>query len=252
MQLGEARFTSIENNITAPEVTPIISKWLKEMRKSHDLPDRADSFRDLIDREHALLLGELQMGRKRVRIWVQNIDVDGYWVERPKRSSYVLISADLVVNNPQRALSTIVHELIHGIQQYRAQSDAYNIAAAKTEDETEEEMFHYYTEPKEIEAQLGQLGHEVVEVYRRKRNKQEMIQTLEHVLRLPRAAFQSADWVKHSPHMNMFKGFQRLLQSISMPPQSLQNSLRAQQKSNKCWRQFKQKLFNLVQMLKHN
>lgn len=247
--LKEARFSSIENDITAPEITPVIWKWIQEMRKTHDLPRREKSFRQLAKRENAILLGELQIGRKTVRIWIQEMDSNGYWVERPKRASYILISLDLMIRDPRKALSTIVHEIIHGVQEYREQSDEYNIAAAKSGDETEEEMFHYFTEPKEVEAQLGQLGHEVADAYRRKRNKTSWLQALEHVLRTPRAAFQGTEWLRH-PNMDVFRSHWGFLRSISAPPAGLQHSSRARHASDKCWRQFKQKLFTLMQQLK--
>lgn len=250
--LQEARFTSIEDNITEPEITPVIQKWIKEARKNHDLPNGEQAFRALVDKERAVLLGEVQIGRKTVRIWIQDIPVNGYWVEQPKKASYVLVSLDLIVNNPQKALSVIVHELIHGIQKYRDQSEEYSIASAKTQDETDEELFHYFTEPKETEAQLGQMGHDIVAMYKRKRNKPAVIQALEHVLRLPRESFGETNWTEQFPCLEMFDEYWAFLHSISKPPAGLKDQSRGKRVSDKCWRQFKQKLFDLVQRLKNS
>lgn len=243
----EARFTSIENDITEPEVTKEIQKWIRDIRKTYNLtdPSKVQDFVDLVNKEEALLLGTMQVGRKTVNIWIQEMANDGLWVERPKKASYILVSVSLIVNNPNRALSTIVHELIHGIQKYREQSAEYNLAASKTEDETEQELFDYFTEPKEIEAQLGQMAHVIVSAYRNKRNKESMLETLEYLLRLPREAFLSDEWLKKVPYLNEYE---RFLRSISKPPLP---SLRNQQISDKCWRQFKQKLFNLAEQLKN-
>jgi len=49
---------------------------------------------------------------------------------------------------------------------------------------------------------------------------------------------------------SIFANHFNLLKSISAPPESQANSLRYKQISDKCWRQFKQKLFNLVQTFK--
>ena len=248
--LKESRFTSIESNITEPEITPLIARWIKEVRKTYKLPEEAEAFRELVNNQDALLLGELQVGRKSVKIWIQDIPTNGYWVEKPKKASYILVSLNLIVNNPAKALSTVVHELIHGIQKYRKESEKFTLANSKTEDETQEEMFDYYTEPKELEAQLGELAHAIVTVYRQKRNKEQVLKALEMVLRLPQEQFHNEDWYHQKPYgslfIDMFGHFHSLLRSISKPPT---NSLRHKQLSDKSWRQFKQKLFSLVQQL---
>jgi len=194
MLLLESRFTTIEDDISVPEITNEIKKWIKAFRKEHSLipgetrKNAIELIKQKVKTERCLYLGTMKIGRKRVNIWVTDLNEndDGHWVEAPKKASYILTSLNTIINNPARTLSVIVHELIHSNQQYRKNSEKYTTAVEKTSDETEEELFDYYTEPKEIEAQLGQLAHDIVVAFRQKRNKTEVIKVLEDVLKLPR------------------------------------------------------------------
>lgn len=251
--INEARFNTIEDDISVPEVANEIKKWIKAFRKKHS---NENELRALAKKNRYLYLGTIKLGRKKVNVWVTEMEegFDGQWVEPKKQSSFVITCLNTIINNPARSLSVIVHELIHGIQKYKKNSEKYHASTTKASNETDEEMFDYYTEPKELEAQLGQLAHDIVQVFQRKKNKQEIIRALEEVLKLPREKFKDVYWISHSTSSkytwDMFAYHVRMLKIISAVPESQATSLRYKQISDKSWRQFKQKLFNLVQSMK--
>lgn len=255
--ISEARFTTIEDDINVPVITNDLKKWIREFRSTHGLPNKTkeEELRQLVAKEGALLLGQMGIGRKNVNIWVQDLgNNNGMWVEQPKKASYIQVSVDSIIKDPAYALSVLVHELVHGIQQYKKQSEKFNRAVRKTEDLTEDELFDYYTEPKELEAQLAQLGHILLSTFHKKKNKKAVVELLDTILRLPREQFRDTNWIFHSINsklaLEIFEKHYEFIRVISIPPPGVIEKLTGWQLSNKCWRQFKQKMFTLVESFK--
>jgi hypothetical protein len=261
----EAKFSTVEDEITTPAFTNHIKQMVNSFRSQnlHSRGARAGTsraetekiLRDLVHKEHSVYLGEVRIGRKTVRIWVQDSSYKGQWHEGNKRTgSYITLSLDVVIANPQMAVSTIIHEIIHGMQAYRKFSDKYNKAAEKTTDETETDWFDYYTEPSELEAQFAELASHIVQTFHRKPDKNKVINILIEALKKPQQAFVDGTWynsdIDKKYFTDLFEIKHNLLSIICKVPEELKGNQKYQNISNRCYRQFKQKLFNLIERLK--
>jgi hypothetical protein len=264
--LTESKFSTVEDDITKQKFTKQIKQWITSFRDQNlqgrgrlTNATRAEAVKDLKDRLHKekkFLLGQFYLGRKRIDVWIQDIPDRASWHQMYKRSSYIIIGLNLIIDNPDLALSSLVHEILHANQEYKKQSPEYDEAASKLSGETEEDWFYYYTEPKELEAQLGELGHNIVSYFKKKRDKQEILNLLDEVLTMPREKFADINWVHDMSQpryaYDIFKNNTFFLKSISKPPASMSDKLKANQTIDRCWRQFKLKMFSLVQALKES
>lgn len=266
--LNESRFSTVENEIDTPVITNHLKQLITSFRSQNIFSKgklagltRAEVEKNLryrVHKEQMIYLGEIYIGRKRINIWIKDIPENALWVAPPKehkKSSYIIIALNLIINNPQAAVSNIIHEIIHGLQKYTKESPEYIEANQKTSDETAEDWFYYYTEPKELEAQLGQLAHDIVSVFNRRNNKEEILNVLDEILKMPNSVFREERWYQHFSNRQLVRNLITpdkiyFLKCISEPPTSMSNVLKFKQISDRCWRQFKQKLFNLVQELK--
>jgi hypothetical protein len=261
----EAKFSTVEDEITTPAFANYIKQMVNSFRSQnlHSRGARAGSsraetektLRDLVHREHNVYLGELRIGRKTVRIWVQDTPHNGQWHEGNKRQgSYITLSLNVIISNPQLAVSTIIHEIIHGMQAYRKFSDKYNKASEKTSDETEVDWFNYFTEPSELEAQFAEMAHHIVQTFYRKSDKSKVLNILIETLKKPQQAFADGSWfgsnIDKKYFMDLFELKSSLLSVICKVPEELKGNQKYQNISDRCYRQFKQKLFNLIEGLK--
>ena len=260
----ESRFSTVEDDITKQKFTKEIKQWITSFRNQNlqgrgrlTSSTRAEAVKDLKDRLHkekAFLLGQFHLGRKRIDVWIQDIQDRGQWHQNNKKVSYILIGLDIIINDPNLALSSLVHEILHAQQVYKNQSPEYSEIISKDTYETDEEWFIYFTEPKELEVQLGELAHNIVTYFKKKRDKQGVLDLLDEVLTLPREKFSNINWPNNMPPSryayDIFKNNTFFLKSISKPPASMSDKLKANQTSDRCWRQFKLKMFSLVENLK--
>ena len=264
--ITESRFSTVEDDITKQQFTKQIKQWITSFR-NQNLQGRGrltnatrteviKILKDRLHKEKAFFLGKFHLGRKRIDVWVQDIPDRASWHEMSRRASYIVIGLNVIINEPSLALSSLVHEILHAQQEYKKQSPEYDKVITKSSNETEEDWFVYYTEPKELEAQLGELGHNIVTYFKKKRDKQGVLDLLDEVLTLPREKFSNINWPNDMPQAlyayDIFKNNTFFLKSISKPPTSLSNKLKANQTSDRCWRQFKLKMFSLVQSLKES
>jgi len=262
---SEAKFSTVEDEVSSPVFTNHIKQMVNSFRSLnlHSRGARAGTsrletektLRDLVHKEHSVFLGEVYIGRKKVRIWVQDIRDRGMWNPGTKKTgSYVAVSLDVIIGNPASAVSIIIHELIHGLQKYQTFSDKYVKTLDKTSDETELDWFNYFTEPAELEAQLAELAHNIVDVFYRKKDKIKVINILNEILRKPKEEFANDVWYHSDIDNNYSKDLldkhYAFIQSISKVPTEVETNKQYILTSNRCWRQFKQKLFNLVNELK--
>jgi hypothetical protein len=264
---SEAKFTTVEDEITSPSFTNHIKQMVNSFRSQnlHSRGNRTGSsraetektLRDRVHKEGSVYLGELYIGKKTVRIWVQELrpGLHGEWNKGNKRTgSYLVVSVDAIITNPQLAVSSIIHEIIHGMQAYKTFSDKYNKATTKTSNETEMDWFDYFTEPAELEAQFAELAHHIVQAFYRKSDKNKVLEIVNEVLKKPKTSFADGSWYSTNIDRAYFRdlfGYKvDFLQSISKVPEEVKDKQQYQNLSDKCYRQFKQKLFNLYQGLK--
>jgi len=263
--LSEAKFSTVEDELGSLKFTNQLKKLINNFRHANlhirggtnqmSKAEAERTLRDRVHREKKIHLGELSVGRKKIDIWIEDIAGvnKGYYLEPPKhhkKRTSIALSLNYILHDSQATLSALVHEILHELQIDKRQSERYSELAGKTEDLTPSEWFDYYTEPRELEAQLGELSHNVVMTFNSTKNKEEFILRLREILKVPKEEFADIDWLSDSEYAKILRIKLHFLQTISEVPEDSQNAKRHQYLSNRSWHQFKQKLFNLMEVLK--
>lgn len=278
MLINESRFTPLTNNVKN-QIKRLINIFVKNFiekkgKLSNLTLDQAkQNVKKMISRskENEIYIGTIDLGKslnKLIPVFIKETGSAGtYYDESDSYYEHIVIGFDTIFQNLDYTLSTLAHEVIHAVQIYKKGSDKYYEVSNKIIENiplSKEENFIYYTEPKEFEANASQLSYIITKFYERKDvNKEKVLSILDNVLKLPKERaykFVNSFYIRYvmtlpdedqdiimSYLKDMFLYKLEFIKSISDPPD---NKIINIKKSNKYWRQFKQKLFNLVQNLK--
>jgi len=172
----------------------------------------------------------------------------------------------LFSDNKQYLINRIMHEVIHGIQKYKGAGNYYHfLKYPKPEDIR---YFEYFTEQSEFDAQIGELAYNIISVFNtNKEDSKNILEILKTVLNMNREDFGYANWYGRNDedtnklYEKLFDTHYHFIQSIANPPLLSRDdpekskeygyiNKMMQRRSNNCFIQFKQKLFNIYQKLK--
>jgi hypothetical protein len=213
-----------------------------------------------------LHIGNIHLGKqlnKEIPVFIKETGSGGSYIEEDDYNyEHIIIAFDTIFENLEHILSLLAHELIHAIQEYKKASSAYydaTIKMANSEELSYDEWFTYYTEPAEFEANASQLAYLITSFYERKDvDKSKVIHLLDYVLKFPKSKMdeffntflnsKSEDAEIYISYLReMFLSKLHFLRVIADPPDNTTANIK---KSDRYWKQFKQKLFTLVQNLK--
>jgi hypothetical protein len=102
------------------------------------------------------------------------------------------------------------------------------------------DWFDYYLEPKELEVQLGHLAHNIVETFRRRRDKGAVLDALKSWMNLDAAGVADLAWTQTLLWREMFGAHRHFLQILAAPPPGSDR-----RRTGAAWRALHQKLYNL-------
>jgi hypothetical protein len=278
MVINEARFTPLTIDIKN-QIKRLISTFYKNYIEKRGklsnltLDQSKQNVKKMINKSEnkEIKIGNIYLGKelnKEIPVFIKEIGSGAlYYQESDEYHEHIEIGFNTMFSQLDYALSILAHEVVHAIQKYKKISPKYYEVADKIEDSstlTNEEDFVYYTEPAEFEANASELAYIITRFYERKTtDKQKVLFILDNVLTFPRQKmykFFNSFYIKHLMNLpdneqellmsylrEMF--FQKLnfLKSIAQPPD---NKIENIKRSDRYWRQFKQKLFNLVQRFK--
>lgn len=192
---------------------------------------------------------------------------DALYIHNPNGNddSYgqIQVKFSLIFGDRQIILNKIVHELIHGIQNYKEYTKEYTKITKKINLQPID-WFLYYTEQSEFETQIGELVYNIIEVFKRSKKPFTILYILKKILLLPKEKLQNIDdWAnQQDPYIQeIFKDKIYFIYYILNPPQIKVEKLintrenrflnkRLIIRSDKCYKYFKQKLYTIYQKLK--
>lgn len=278
MLVNESRFTPLTNNIKNQIkrlITIFVKNYIERKGKSSNLTldQSKQNVKKMINRSKGkeIYIGNIDLGKtlnKTIPVYIKETGSAGtYYDESDEYYEHIVIAFDTIFQNLDYILSILAHEVVHAIQIYKKGSQKYYDVTSKIVEDTplsKEENFIYYTEPKEFEANASQLAYVISRFYERKDvNKEKVLYVLDSVLKFPKQRvhkFFNSFYIRYVMHLpdedqdiimsylkEMFLTKMDFLKSISDPPD---NKLINIKKSNRYWKQFKLKLFTLVQNLK--
>jgi hypothetical protein len=279
MLINEARFTPLTIDIKN-QIKRLISTFYRENIEKRGklsnltLDQAKQNVRKMISNSEyqAIYIGSINLGKelnKEIPVFIkEDTGASGtYYEEDDNHYEHIIISFNTIFGELDYTLSVLAHEVIHAIQKYKKASQKYYDVTNKIDknsETTQEEDFIYYTEPAEFEANSSQLAYIITRYYERKDvDKEKVLFVLENVLKFPKQKmykFFNSFYIKYLINLEekdqelmmsylreMFINKMNFLRNIATPPN---NKLENTRKSDRCWRQFKQKLFNLIQNLK--
>jgi len=278
MLISESRFTPLTYDIKnqlKKLITSFINNNISRRGKLSNLTldETKKNVKKMINRtkHKSLHIGYIHLGKqlnKEIPVFIKETGSGGSYIEEDEHNyEHVVIAFDTVFENLETILSILAHEIIHAIQQYKKASAGYYGVTTKItggEQLTPEEWFIYYTEPAEFEANASQLGYIITRFYERKDvDKSKVLYILDSVLKFPKSKtnkFFNAFYIRYLMHLpdeeqeihmsylrEMFLLKVDFLRVIAYSPDNSSVNIK---KSNRYWKQFKQKLFTLVQNLK--
>ena len=278
MLFNESRFTpltiDIKNQIKRLINTFVKNNIEKKGKLSNLTLDQSKkNVKKMINRSKGkeILIGNIFLGKqlnKYIPIFIKETGSGGtYYQESDDFHEHIVIAFDTIFEDLEYILSVLAHEVIHAIQKYKKASAKYYEITNKVVSGSQansEEMFVYYTEPSEFEANASQLSYIIVRFYERKDiDKSKVMYILESFLTFPKTKmnkffnsffiryFMQLSYEDQEIYMSylreMFLSKIEFLKAISESPDNKSSNIK---KSNRYWKQFKQKLFTLVQNLK--
>jgi len=278
MLVNESRFTplsyDIKNQIKRL-VTAFINTHIARRGKLSNLTldQSKQNVKKMISKSKykSIFIGYIHLGKtlnKEIPIFISETGSGGSYIEEDGvNNEHIIISFDTIFGDLETSLSILAHEVIHAIQEYKTASPEYYKAAEKISNSQElssEENFIYYTEPSEFEANATQLSYIITRFFERKDiDKDKVLYILDSVLKYPKSKmhkFFNSMYLKyilnkpeedHEIYMSYLREIfitkMDFLKTISLPPNNSPKNIKI---SDRYWKQFKQKLFNLVQYLK--
>jgi hypothetical protein len=278
MLINEARFTPLTIDIKN-QIKRLINTFYKENVEKRGklsnltLDQSKQNVKKMLhqSKNQEIHIGNINLGKslnREIPIFIKETGSGGtYYQESDEYNEHIVIGFNTIFTNLDYILSTLAHEVIHAIQQYRKMSSRYSNVSDKIETSnslTKEEDFLYYTEPTEFEAQASELAYNIIRFYERKKvDKEKVLFLLDNVLKFPKQKmhkFFNSFYIRYlmqlpDKEQDLLNGYLRemffrkleFLKVIAEPPN---NNLENIKRSNRYWRQFKQKLFNLTQSLK--
>lgn len=278
MLINEARFTPLTIDIKN-QIKRLINTFYKENVEKRGklsnltLDQSKQNVKKMIhqSKNQEIKIGSINLGKalnREIPIFIKETGSGGsYQKENDDYNEHIVIAFDTIFTNLDYILSTLAHEVIHAIQKYKKMSPRYSAVSDKIETSnslTKEEDFSYYTEPMEFEAQSSELAYNIIRLYERKGvNKEKVLFVLDNVLKFPKQKihkFFNSFYIRYL--MNLPDEEQELLMSylremffqklefLKVIAEPANNKLENIKRSNRYWKQFKQKLFNLTQNLK--
>lgn len=273
MLISESRFTPLSYDIKN-QIKKLISTFVNNnitrrgKLSNLTLDEAKKNVKKMIGRNKhkELHIGDIHLGKefnREIPVFIKEIGSGGSYIEETDNHyEHIVIAFDTIFENLDHILSLLAHELIHAIQEYKKASSAYYDVASKmtnNEDISYDEWFTYYTEPVEFEANASQLSYMITNFYgRRDVDKSKVIYLLDYVLKFPKSKMdkffntflnsKSEDAEIYISYLReMFLTKLHFLRVIADPPDNTTANIK---KSDRYWKQFKQKLFTLVQNLK--
>lgn len=172
----------------------------------------------------------------------------------------VQIKFSLLFGDQQVLLNKIIHELIHGIQKFKTKSKKY-IDIIQKVDLRPIDWFLYFTEQHEFEAQIGELFYNITEKIKKSKKPLTNLYVLKKILLMPKEKLKNINsWYNdNDPYMKeMFSYNLWFIESILNPPEiQINKSIKTREdkflnkrlklKSEKCYKFFKQKMFNIYE-----
>lgn len=278
MLINEARFTPLTIDIKN-QIKRLINKFYKENVEKRGklsnltLDQSKQNVKKMIhqSKNQEIKIGSINLGKelnKEIPIFIKETGTGGtYYEESDEHYEHIVIAFETIFTKLEYILSILAHEIVHAIQKYKKVSRGYSAISDKMSNRstlTNEENFSYYTEPAEFEAHSAELAYNIIKFYESKKvDKEKVLFLLENILKFPKQKmhkFFNSFYIRYL--MNLPDKEQELLMSylremfflkldflktIAQPPN---NKLENIKRSNRYWKQFKQKLFNLTQNLK--
>lgn len=278
MLINESRFTPLTYDIKN-QMKRLISMFIKTYIEKKgklsnlSLEQSKQNVKKMISKSKnkEIFIGTIHLGKKLnkdIPVYIKETGSGGsYYEESDEYIEHIVIAFDTIFYKLDQILSVLAHEIIHAIQIYKKGSSSYYDVTNKMVQKiplTHEEYFIYYTEPIEFEANASQLAYTITRFYQRKDvNKEKVLYILDNVLKFPKEKilkFFNSFYIRYIMHTSdedqdllmsylreMFLDKLHFLKYIATPPNNKTIYIK---KSNKYWKQFKQKLFNLTQNLK--
>jgi hypothetical protein len=170
------------------------------------------------------------------------------------------VNFNLLFGDKNILINKIMHEMIHGIQKFKQSNFEYSDNNKQFNDI---KWFSYYTDQREFEAQIGELAHNMITFYNNAKRKPDVLYILRIILNTPKEVFGSGHLrkVKSPIFVGLIADKLSFIEWICSPPvlptddPELASENRYKNKmyertSNRAYKHFKQKLFNIYQKLK--
>ena len=180
-------------------------------------------------------------------------------IENNTIKSEILVNFNLLFGDKNILINTIVHEIIHGIQKFKESSFKYTNGKSFNN----VNYFLYFTDQLEFEAQFGELAHNIINVYENSKRKSDVLYMLSVILNTPKEVFASGKLqkVKNPTFNGLIEDKLSFIETISNPPvlptndpelapENRYKNKMYERTSNRAYKHFKQKLFNIYQKLK--
>ena len=180
-------------------------------------------------------------------------------IENNTIKSEILVNFNLLFGDKNILINTIVHEMIHGIQKFKESNFKYNNGKSFNN----VNYFLYFTDQREFEAQFGELAHNIISVYENSKRKSDVLYMLSVILNTPKEVFASGKLqkVKNPAFNKLISDKLGFVEYISNPPvlptddpelasENKYKNKMYERTSNRAYKHFKQKLFNIYQKLK--
>lgn len=262
-----------ERNITLPteyarkQVYSLIDNFIfnnieqKARQNGWSLDQSKHNFYKIVRRNKGyILLGDIRTKDKKtnrnivVTIFVVSDDImkNNNALFFPEENE-IHINEQLLFGSKNILVNNVIHELIHGIQKFKG--GGYSLKNT----ESYEEWFLYLTEQKEFEAKIGELAHNIMQMYEFSKRRKDVLFVLDVILNAPREVFSKGllEKAKNDIVQEMFEEHFHFIKIISGPPilpddtkENRYKNKMYRRTSDRCYKHFKQKLANLYQNLK--
>lgn len=272
----------VERNVTLPsenvrkQVTSIINNFIhnnieKKAKFNNWTLRQTKSYlsKELINNNNFFFLGTI---RTKEKVTNKNISMDmfivpnsrvktsnGVYIHNPEEDNdtygQILIRFNLLFEDRNLLLSTIIHEIIHGIQKFKQTSKEYDEIVKKNVHKNQLTKFLYATEQAEFEAQIGELADNIIRIFKTSKKPNTVLHVLKSILIKPKERLKNIyDWyLDIDPYMKgMFRNKLWFIDTILNPPITEDNNKNKKLKirGDKCYKYFKQKLYTIYQKLK--
>lgn len=275
----------LERNVTLPsesvkkQIYGLINNFVFNNIEKKAKANNWDSkkIRSVLEKELRKNKNFLYIGNIRTKEKVSNklVDINIFFIESESMSNddalyheldpenntikgEIHVNFKLLFGDKNILINKIVHEMIHGIQKFKQSKFTYG-----NKQFNELDWFLYYTDQREFEAQIGELSNNIIDFYNNSKRQSDVLYILSVILNTPKEVFSSGKL--HSVKNPTFKGLiadkLSFMEWICSPPvlptddpelssQNRYKNKMYQRTSNRAYKHFKQKLFNIYQKLK--